>query len=202
MIVSDQNLQQRSIAFKINLDKKDDPLYTRKGYLILIMLKSAGYILGGERDYLKGDLTFQSYVPIGKKSVFALRVKTGKLWGWTSGDVDYSYEKFYLGGSTSMRGWDVLRFKESKGDPTGEVIRLMTNFEFRFPVYKSLGLTLFTDGGLLENQINNISLNELKWDAGLGLTIQTPLGPARLDYAIQIDDPHTGKIQLGVQYLF
>ena len=199
---SDQNLQQRSIAFKINLDKKDNPLYTRKGYLILIMLKSAGYILGGERDYLKGDLTFQSYVPIGKKSVFALRVKIGKLWGWTSGDVDYSYEKFYLGGSTSMRGWDVLRFKESKGDPTGEVIRLMTNFEFRFPVYKSLGLTLFTDGGLLENQINNISLNELKWDAGLGLTLQTPLGPARLDYAIQIDDPHTGKIQLGVQYLF
>lgn len=199
---SDQNLQQRSIAFKINLDKKDDPLYTRKGYLISIMLKSAGYILGGERDYLKGDLTFQSYVPIGKKSVFALRVKIGKLWGWTSGDVDYSYEKFYLGGSTSMRGWDVLRFKVSKGDPIGEVIRLMTNFEFRFPVYKSLGLTLFTDGGLLENQINNISLNELKWDAGLGLTIQTPLGPARLDYAIQIDDPHTGKIQLGVQYLF
>ncbi|MEC9376794.1 MAG: BamA/TamA family outer membrane protein [Candidatus Neomarinimicrobiota bacterium] len=199
---SDQNLQQRSIAFKINLENKDDPLYTRKGYLISILLKSAGYVLGGERDYLKGDLTFQSYVPIGKKSVFALRVKTGILRGWTYGDVDYSYEKFYLGGSTSMRGWDVLRFRESKGKPAGEVIRLMTNLEFRFPVYKSLGLTLFTDGGLLEDQIKNISSNELEWDAGLGLALQTPLGPARLDYAVQIDDPSTGKIQLGVQYLF
>ena len=199
---SKDNIEQRSIAFKFNIDKKDDPLFTRKGYLFSGLFKSAGYVLGGERDYLKADFTFQSYTSIGKRSVFATRVKFGRLWGWDSEFMDVSYEKFYLGGSTSMRGWDVLRFEELKGEPVGEIIRFMTNIEYRFPVYKSVGITLFLDGGLLADHTENISLDLIKWDSGVGLTIQTPLGPARLDYAIQVDDPGNRKIQLGIQNLF
>ena len=199
---SKDNIEQRSIAFKFNIDKKDDPLFTRKGYLFSGLFKSAGYVLGGERDYLKANFTFQSYTSIGKRSVFATRVKFGRLWGWDSEFMDVSYEKFYLGGSTSMRGWDVLRFEELKGEPVGEIIRFMTNIEYRFPVYKSVGTTLFLDGGLLADHTKNISSDLIKWDSGVGLTIQTPLGPARLDYAIQVDDPGNRKIQLGIQNLF
>ena len=145
-------------------------------------------------------------MPIGKKSVFATRIKLGRLWGWDSNDTDYStdysYEKFYLGGSTSMRGWEVLRFEELKSEPVGEIIRFMTNVEYRFPFYKSFGFTIFADGGLLADHRKNISSDLLKWDSGVGVTILTPLGPARLDYAIQVNDPGKRKIQLGVQNLF
>lgn len=199
---SKENIEQRSIGFKFNLDRKNDPLFTRKGYLFSCLFKSAGYLLGGERDYLKADFTYQTYIPSGNRSVFAVRLKAGRLWGWNDNDVDYSYEKFYLGGSTSMRGWEVLRFEESGGEPVGDVIRFMTNVEYRFPVYKLLGLTFFVDGGLLADHMENVSLGLVKWDAGLGLTIQTPLGPARLDYAIQTGDFNERKIQLGVQNLF
>ena len=197
-----ENIEHRSISFKFNIDKKDDPLFTRKGYLFSGLFKSAGYALGGERDYLKTDFTFQSYTAVGKKSVFATRFKFGRLWGWDSKFTDYSYEKFYLGGSTSMRGWEVLRFKEFVGDPVGEIIRFMTNLESRFPVYKSIGITLFIDGGLLAEHTRTIRSDLIKWDTGIGLTIQTPLGPARLDYAFQVDNPEKRKIQLGVQNLF
>ena len=102
-----------------------------------------------------------------------------------------------------MRGWEVLRFEESlKGEPVGEIFRFMTNIEYRFPAYKSFGLTIFTDGGLLADQTKNFSLYMLEWDFGVGVAIQTPLGPARLDYAIQVNDPGKRKIQLGVQNLF
>ncbi|MEC9049798.1 MAG: BamA/TamA family outer membrane protein, partial [Candidatus Neomarinimicrobiota bacterium] len=196
------NIEQRSLALKVNIDKKDDPLFTRKGYLLSGLLKSTGYILGGNRDYLKVDLAIQSYMPIGKKSVFATRIKLGRLWGWGSYDTDYSYEKFYLGGSTSMRGWEVLKFKKENDKPVGETIRFMTNVEYRFPFYKSFGITIFADGGLLADHTENIFSESLEWDSGIGLTIQTPLGPARLDYAIQVNDPGKRKIQLGVQNLF
>ena len=199
---SKDNIEKRSIAFKINIDKKDDPIFTRKGYLFSALFKSAGNVLGGERDYLKADFTFQSYISIGKKSVLASRFKIGQIWGWNSLFQDYSYEKFYLGGSTSMRGWEVLRFEELKGEPVGEVIRFMTNIEYRFPAYKSFGFTVFFDGGLLADHTKNISSDLLKWDSGVGLTIKTPLGPARLDYAIQVDNPGKRKIQLGIQNLF
>ena len=49
-----------------------------------------------------------------------------------------------------MRGWEVLRFSENENnEPNGETIRLMTNIEIRQKIYKSFGMTVFSDGGLL-----------------------------------------------------
>ena len=101
-----------------------------------------------------------------------------------------------------MRGWEVLRFIESNGNPVGKIIRFMTNIEYRFPVYKSVGLTLFTDGGLLTDRTRNISHELIKWDSGFGLTVQTPIGRARLDFAFPMYQPESPQIQLGVQNLF
>jgi outer membrane translocation and assembly module TamA len=101
-----------------------------------------------------------------------------------------------------MRGWDVLRFKKDNNKPIGEIIRFMTNIEYRFPIYKMIGFTLFVDGGILTNHTVNVSAKIIKWDSGFGVTIQTPLGPARIDYAVQINEPNNRKIQLGIQYLF
>lgn len=194
-------VEEKSISLKINIDKRNNPLYTTKGYFFKFISKFAGF--GGEREYQKIDLSTQAYYPLNKKSVFAIRIQNGKIWGWDDNkNTDYSYEKFYLGGSTSMRAWDVLRFKEKQGNPLGSLIRIMTNIELRMSLYKNFGFTFFTDGGLLVNNYNNVNINNVEWDAGVGLTIKTPLGPARLDYAFQIDNKYTGKIQLGVQSLF
>ena len=198
---SEKNIQERSISLKLNVDKKDNPLFTKKGFLFNSVIKSAGF--GGARAYSKIDMTFNSYFPVSRKSVLAIRIQFGKLWGWNDNYDDYSFEKFYLGGSTSMRGWEVLRFSENEqNEPNGETVRLMTNIELRQKIYKSFGITIFFDGGLLAEAYPKDFLSELKWDSGIGITIDTPLGPARLDYAVQIDDLSKQKLQLGLQNLF
>ena len=198
---SEKNIQERSISLKLNVDKKDNPLFTKKGFLFNSVIKSAGF--GGARAYSKIDMTFNSYFPVSRKSVLAMRIQYGKLWGWNDNYDDYSFEKFYLGGSTSMRGWEVLRFSENEqNEPNGETVRLMTNIELRQKIYKTFGITIFFDGGLLAEAYPKDLLSELKWDSGIGITIDTPLGPARLDYAVQIDDLSKQKLQLGLQNLF
>ena len=198
---SEDNIQERSVSLKVNIDRKDDPLFTRKGLLFNGVIKSAGF--GGSRAYSKIDLTFNTYYPLTKRSVFAMRIQFGKLWGWDNKYGDYSFEKFYLGGSTSMRGWEVLRFSEDENnEPNGETIRLMTNIEIRQKIYKSFGMTIFSDGGLLAEVFPKEFYSELIWDSGIGITLDTPLGPARLDYAIQLNDFSKQKLQLGVQNLF
>tara|TARA_B100001758_G_scaffold245710_1_gene259255 strand:- start:123 stop:1919 length:1797 start_codon:yes stop_codon:yes gene_type:complete len=198
---SEDNIQERSVSLKVNIDRKDDPLFTRKGLLFNGVIKSAGF--GGSRAYSKIDLTFNTYYPLTKRSVFAMRIQFGKLWGWDNKYDDYSFEKFYLGGSTSMRGWEVLRFSEDENnEPNGETIRLMTNIEIRQKIYKSFGMTIFSDGGLLAEVFPKEFYSELIWDSGIGITVDTPLGPARLDYAIQLNDFSKQKLQLGVQNLF
>ena len=198
---SEDNIQERSVSLKLNIDKKDDPLFTKKGLLFNGTIKSAGF--GGSRAYSKMDITLNTYYPLTKRSVFAMRIQFGKIWGWDENYDDYSFEKFYLGGSTSMRGWEVLRFSENENnEPNGETIRLMTNIEIRQKIYKSFGMTVFSDGGLLAEVFPKEFYSELIWDSGIGITVDTPLGPARLDYAIQLNDFSKQKLQLGVQNLF
>ena len=74
-----QKLQQRSISMRFHFDRKDVHLNPRSGYLFDIYLKSTGYFLGGERDFLKADVSIQKYVPVGDESVFALRLKSGVI---------------------------------------------------------------------------------------------------------------------------
>ena len=198
---SEDNIQERSVSLKLNIDKKDDPLFTKKGLLFNGIIKSAGF--GGSREYSKIDITLNTYYPLTKRTVFAMRIQFGKIWGWDENYDDYSFEKFYLGGSTSMRGWEVLRFSENENnEPNGETIRLMTNIEIRQKIYKSFGMTVFSDGGLLAEVFPKEFCSELIWDSGIGITVDTPLGPARLDYAIQLNDFSKQKLQLGVQNLF
>ena len=129
-------------------------------------------------------------------------MQLGKMWNWDDDYNDYSYEKFYLGGSTSMRAWDVLRFNNKDGIPRGETVRLMTNLEFRADIYKLIGLTIFSDGGILTSQISSVSFSNMKWNVGLGMTIRTPLGPFRVDYAHRLQENKESRVQLGVQNLF
>ena len=53
----DDRIEQRAISLKVNLDRKDNPIFTKSGYLISGIIKSAGF--GGERNYLKLDLNIQ-----------------------------------------------------------------------------------------------------------------------------------------------
>ena len=208
-VTSIKNLQQRSLSFRLHIDKKDDPLFPKKGYLLDLYLKSTGYLLGGERDYLKLDFSINNYFMISKNSVLASRFKLGRIWSWEDSYNDYSYEKFYLGGSANMRGWEILKYSTVSNlgvIPFGGTHRFLSNIEFRNQMNQNLGITLFFDGGILGENLNEMQNSRLGWDIGIGLTISTPLGPVRLDYAVPyISDEmklSNGKINFGVQYLF
>jgi outer membrane protein assembly factor BamA len=187
------------------LDKSDNPLYPTKGNRYSLIINKTGGILGGNRDFFKIDLGITNYNSFGP-IVIAGQLKIGKIYGWNTNYKDYQYDLFYLGGSTSLRGWDMLRFKvDEENNPQGDISRLMANFEARFPLFWILGGELFLDGGYLSKDFKNFSLGKITWDAGAGITLITALGPVRLDFGAPLDDFNEfrkWKVQLGVHYLF
>ena len=64
----------------------------------------------------------------------------------------------------------------------------MVNIEFRIQLNERLGVNIFYDGGILSENYQTFINSQIGWNAGIGFTISTPLGPVRLDYAIPFLD--------------
>ena len=213
------DIENRSFRLVARFDKSNNPIYPSKGYVINTEIISVGGTLGGNRTYQKVDAGIQSYFKIRKRSVFASRIKYGMIFNWKDNYDIYEtllYDKFYLGGSSSLRAWDPLKFlteidpgtdlvgeADDKVIPKGMLTRLLVNIEIRFPIYGLFGGELFIDGGQLIDR-SNISFNNIEWGKGVGITISSPFGPVRLDYSnpLNYKNLKNGKLNLGLLYIF
>ena len=90
-----------------------------------------------------------------------------------------TFDKFHLGGQTSLRGWTSPNNFEPESFSGGDK-RYLFNSEIRFPLYSRLGMELFYDIGSFGEESLEAKYD---WDAGYGLTINTGLGPGRIDVA-------------------
>ena len=199
-----EDLEQRTYTLTTYIDQTDHPIISNSGYRLMGMFHMSGGILGGSKSFYKIDFGFNHYSVIVKNIVFAGRYKIGRIFGWNSvNSDDPQYDLFYLGGSSSLRGWDMMRFQiDSDGNPSGDIFRIISNWEVRFPLFWILGGEVFIDGGMLTDKLNQDELKYFKWDGGFGITIATPLAPFRLDFALPFDGQNTWKIQMGANYIF
>ena len=201
------DIENRSIRIIGRLDKANNPLYPSRGYVLFTEFISVGGLLGGNRTYQKIDTGIQGYLPIRKDWTMASRIKYGMIFDWDEDYDEYEttllYDKFYLGGSSSLRAWEALKFLTDNDEdiPRGELIRLLLNWEIRFPIVWLLGGEIFLEGGQLTDKINNVALKSIQWGRGFGVTLASPLGPIRLDYAFR-DKPGSGRLNLGFLYIF
>ena len=202
------DIENRSFRIIGRLDKANNPLYPSRGYVLFTEFISVGGLLGGNRTYQKIDTGIQGYLPIRKNWTMASRIKFGMIFDWDEDYDEYEttllYDKFYLGGSSSLRAWESLKFliDNDENTPRGELIRLLLNWEIRFPIVWLLGGEIFLEGGQLTDKINNVALKSIQWGRGFGITLASPFGPIRLDYASRFDKPGSGQLNLGFLYIF
>lgn len=186
---------ERAITFNLRRDYRDNFLYPTEGAVFNLNGKIVPAFLGNTQDYYKFETSYSHYINLFGSFVFAYRWKVG----WMDSITEFGgiplWEKLYLGGETSLRGW-----KHKQFNPDGGNIKVLTNAEIRFPLFWILGSEIFIDGGSLTSDIKSLYTAYL-WDAGFGLTIDTPLGPIRIDYANRLDI-NEWKLQFGIAYAF
>ncbi|HBO85019.1 MAG TPA: outer membrane protein assembly factor BamA, partial [Deltaproteobacteria bacterium] len=99
------------------------------------------------------------------------------------------YERFYLGGINSLRGF-ATRSVSPKDPVTNELIggnsEALLNIEYVFPIFpeqKFRGVIFFDTGNAWDDSF----LNDLRYSAGIGIRWFSPLGPLRLEWGYNMD---------------
>jgi len=138
--------------------------------------------------YLPADLTDFTDGP----EAFAFNFQGGTVLG----DLP-PYEAFSLGGTDSVRGYDA-------GDLGSGRSFLQATAEYRFPVFSIVGGALFFDVGTDLGSGSEVPGEPAEirdkpgtgFGYGLGVRIQSPLGPIRVDFGI--NDEGDNQIHFGI----
>ncbi|NQV15808.1 BamA/TamA family outer membrane protein [bacterium] len=201
--------EAHKVGLKIIWDERDNFFSPHNGFKMVIEPQVVGYALGGENNYMQIQSSFSSYWNVFANVVFAHNINVAFA-VQKDPDIVIPYEKrFFLGGNSSIRGYEQQALgPKLPGDelvPVGGNFRFYTNFEVRFPIYGFLGGELFYDVGNLWPEFGEASLSDLKSAIGAGVTFETPIGPARIDYGIPIrpdSDIKNSQTHIAIAYAF
>jgi outer membrane protein insertion porin family len=137
-----------------------------------------------------------------------------------SKDIPF-YERYYLGGLYSLRGFDYREIgpREPLADgsafePVGGKTYWFGTAEYSIPIIERLRFAVFYDVGMVYPDAFSFSPDPSRgpgYDTGtyadnwgLGLRLNLPIGPLRLDYGFPINAPNgvddNGQFQFGVGY--
>ena len=123
-----------------------------------------------------------------------------------SGKILPDYDKFYLGGINSLRGYDWLDISliDEDGAKIGGEKFIQFNLEYIFPIVKKAGLSgvAFFDSGNVYASSENVDFGDLFISAGGGIRWFSPMGPIRLEWGYPINpDPgmrDTGRFEFAM----
>ena len=207
--------QERSIGFLFRRDQRDNFLYPKQGYFIEVEPEFFIDIFGGTSDFYRIETTLSNYWNIFGQATLAGRIKVGSL-HFYDGIHGYipDYEKLYLGGPTSVRGFATDRLKYStviedgsiRRVPEGDMVKLLANLELRFPIYWKFGGEIFLDAGQLWSDYSALNILSMRYTSGFGITFATPLGPARVDFGWKLGPLRPAEkpwiMHVALQYAF
>jgi outer membrane protein insertion porin family len=184
-----QNVKS-SIKPKLRFDSRNNAFVPTQGSSHSVSYEFAG--LGGDIGFMKYIAETAWYLPLFWEFVLAPHAEGGYV-NKTKDKKLPDYEKFYLGGIGSLRGFerDDLAPKDSDGNSIGGDKYVQFNLDLTFPIVKEQGVygSLFFDTGKVYGDNEKIELKpgDLRQSVGLGFRWMSPLGPIRLEYGFILD---------------
>jgi outer membrane protein insertion porin family len=213
-------------------DRRDSPLAPTRGTLVVADHEIALTQLGSEVGFVKTFYQVSFFRPISadRRTVFASRLQLGAARGVARevtvldedgdpivgpdgqpvtsviDDLPASH-RFFAGGSTTVRGFQLDRLGSRRLNPDGSINEagvlnedglsngghalLLLNLEMRTIVGRLFGRSFavagFLDAGNVFARARHLALGDLRGSLGFGVRYDSPLGPVRLDFGFKMD---------------
>ena len=188
-------------------DRRDNALLTRRGQRITLSPYVAGGFLGGDVQIYGWDLEGSQYFHFPLDTILLINGEVATVNTWGSGDSVPLFERLYLGGSNNLRGFPFREVgpKHENGEPLGGQSMARATIEFTFPIIEKARGAIFYDTGFVNSDAWSFGFNHIASDIGVGLRLDLPIGPLRLDYGYPIQrDGYNGggHFNFNVGYQF
>lgn len=196
-----------SVLATLRYDSRDRVFNPTRGGLHEISLEYAG--LGGDIGFTKVIGEVGQYFPLFWDTVGRLRGRGGYVTK-SSGMLLPDYEKFYLGGIDTIRGYgwrDIALFDEDGAEIGGEKF-VQFNAEYIFPLIEKAGMVgvVFYDAGNVYAHSDTVDFGDLRQSVGGGIRWYSPMGPIRIEYGYRLDpiegDSKGGKWEFAMGSAF
>ncbi|NQT32225.1 MAG: outer membrane protein assembly factor BamA [Candidatus Omnitrophica bacterium] len=200
------------VTWNMQYDSRDNKYVPTKGLILGGYLENAGGFIGGNKNFVKGEMYTSYYYSITKNVVLEARTRMGAAKAYGNSVNVPIYERFFAGGATTIRGYEERRVgPRDSGDPNipiGGDARILGNVEIVFPVFKKLikGAVFYDIGSVMPEAKDLFSTTNFKAGAGIGCRIKTPIGPVKLDWGYPLnenhDDAKKGRFYFSVSHGF
>jgi outer membrane protein insertion porin family len=205
-------VESKLFASLVN-DTRDNPLLSRRGHRITFTPSIAGGFLGGDIQIYSFDLEGSQYFHLPWDMILLLNgeIATVNVWNQpqtqtiittqpgptasatpivTTTEVSNVpiYERLYLGGSNNLRGFPYREVgpQDQNGEPIGGQSMARTTVELTFPIIEKARGAVFYDMGFVNSDAWSFGFNHMASDIGIGLRLDLPIGPLRLDYGYPV----------------
>ncbi|UCC40046.1 MAG: outer membrane protein assembly factor BamA [Candidatus Aminicenantes bacterium] len=170
-----RNYAISSISWSVYRSTVDHPLTPTSGTMYLASCQFAGTFLGGDIDMLKPRFEWTFYKPVVSNHVVGLHLQYSLIKPIRDSQIPY-WERFYLGGERSIRGYDIYTIgpRSERGTNIGGEKSLVLNAEYIVPVGGPLYAILFHDAGNAYAKEQKINFKNLFTSTGLELRIFVP----------------------------
>src|SRR6266478_1166503 len=198
---------ESKVFTSIVFDSRDNPLLSRHGRRITFSPFIAGSFLGGDIRVYGMDLEGSQYFHLPWDTILLINGEIATVSHYSYGSGVPIYERLYLGGSNNLRGFPFREVgpQDSNGEPTGGQSMARTTIEWTFPIIEKARGAVFYDTGFVNTSSWAFGFNHIASDIGVGIRLDLPIGPLRLDYGYPIQrDGYNGggHFNFNVGYQF
>jgi len=143
--------------------------------------------LGGDTKFARAIASTSYFKSVWFNHILSGRVEGGYVFGWSTKEVPI-FERFYLGGPNTLRGWKFRQVTpiDATGFGIGGNSEVLGNVEYIIPLPFNIRLASFIDIGNVYGP-GKFDPADLRSDAGGGVRWLSPFGPIRVDYGVKMD---------------
>jgi len=179
------------VGLSLSRDTRDSVYDPTRGTTVSLGVDFAG--VGFGEKFARSVFSSTYFQPLPwLDHVLSFRLMAGHAFGWDKDPVPL-FERFYLGGSNSLRQFKSLQVspKDDTGTRIGGNSELLGTVEYVIPLFFGIKAAVFYDVGQVWGPDlslgTKIDLSDLRHGVGAGLRWNSPFGPIRVDYGIKLD---------------